>query len=128
LFLTTSDLTKKGNRLAVISDISCEPESKYNPLPFYTETNSFENPVQSIGEVDLIAIDNLPSYLPVDSSINFSEQLINHLNDLLSGNIHGTAWGQAANTFHEYSMNYIIENRMINHYENTNSKKYYNYC
>jgi saccharopine dehydrogenase (NAD+, L-lysine forming) len=125
-FLSVNDLTKKGNRLSVISDISCEPESKYNPLPFYKETNSFKNPTQSIADVDLIAIDNLPSYLPVDSSIHFSEQLITHLNDLLNGNI-STVWNAASNTFHEYSMNYIIENRIINVYENSYTKKYYHY-
>lgn len=124
-FLRAEDLLQSRNQLSVISDISCELESKYNPLPFYSETNSFENPTQTIGKVDLIAIDNLPSYLPLDSSIHFSEQLIAHLHDLLSGKINHSAWDRAANIFRNYSMNYIIENRITNYYENTNTKKYY---
>ena len=127
VFLTADDLIKTQKRLAVISDISCEPDSKYNPLPFYTETTSFENATQSLGEVDLISIDNLPSYLPVDSSIHFSEQLIAYLHGLLDGEVNDSVWSKANETFREYSMNYIIENRMIAHYENSNTKKYYNY-
>jgi alanine dehydrogenase len=124
-FLTENDLMKNDKRLSVISDISCEPDSKYNPLPFYTETTSFENPTQSIREVDLISIDNLPSYLPVESSMHFSEQLIPHLQGLLDEKIDYSAWSKAKETFCEYSMNYIIENKVFNNYENSNTKKYY---
>ena len=127
IFLTKEDLINNKINLSVISDISCEPDSKYHPLPFYKETTSFEMPTQAIGSVDLIAIDNLPSYLPVDSSIHFSGQLINHLIDLLSEDRENAVWHKAANTFNDYSLNYIIENRMANHYENTHSKKYYRY-
>lgn len=112
-FLTAKQL-EQTKKLSVISDISCEAESKYNPLPFYTETNSFENPAQSISDVELISIDNLPSYLPVDSSISFSEQLINHLSDLLAGNLHNPVWNAAANSYRENSMKYIIEKTFRN--------------
>jgi len=127
-FLSKQDLVKSKKKLSVISDISCELDSKYNPLPFYTKTTNFENPTQKIGDVDLIAIDNLPSYLPMNSSIHFSIQLITHLYELLNGNIQNTVWKNAVNIFNQYSMNYIIENRMVEHYENADTEKHYNYC
>jgi len=112
-FLTREQLANTEKKLSVISDISCEPESKYNPLPFYTENNSFEHPTQTISGVDLISIDNLPSYLPVDSSMHFSEQLITHLLELLAGDLHNNAWSAAAHSFHQNATQKTFYNNQL---------------
>ena len=59
----------------VIVDISCDYAKENNPLPFYKEATTWETPVYRWNEVSLIAIDNLPSLLPRESSIEFSRQL-----------------------------------------------------
>ena len=81
-FLTKTLLAKPG-LLSVIADISCDPNSTFNPLPIYNECTSFRNPTASIGllgkKLDLIAIDHLPSLLPTESSLDFSSQLLPYL-------------------------------------------------
>jgi len=59
----------------VVVDISCDYAKENNPLPFYKEATTWETPVYRWNEVSLIAIDNLPSLLPRESSIEFSRQL-----------------------------------------------------
>lgn len=81
-FLMPTDL-KGGTRLSVVSDVSCDPTSPGNPLPFYAEPTTWEAPFMTIQGVarafDLIAIDNLPSLLPRESSEDFAAQLLPHL-------------------------------------------------
>jgi saccharopine dehydrogenase (NAD+, L-lysine-forming) len=81
-FLMPTDL-KDGTRLSVVSDVSCDPTSPGNPLPFYEAPTSWTDPFLTINGVarafDLIAIDNLPSLLPRESSDDFAEQLLPHL-------------------------------------------------
>jgi saccharopine dehydrogenase (NAD+, L-lysine-forming) len=61
----------------VIVDISCDYNSKFNPIKIYNEKTSWENPVIYYNEfVSIIAIDNLPSLIPLESSNEFSEKMI----------------------------------------------------
>jgi saccharopine dehydrogenase (NAD+, L-lysine-forming) len=66
----------------IIVDISCDFTKKNNPVQLYYKNTTFEFPVYSYNEyVDIIAIDNLPSLLPKDSSDYFSDKFIELLLD-----------------------------------------------
>jgi len=71
------------SRLGVISDVSCDPFSDFNPLPLYGEPTCWNTPAISIcNKVDLIAVDNLPSLLPTEASIEFAGLLLPYLKTL----------------------------------------------
>ena len=82
-FVTREQLNTAARKLRVISDISCDPLGAYNPLPIYTRCTTFSQPAARIVEgdppLDLVAIDHLPSMLPVESSEDFSRQLAPYL-------------------------------------------------
>ena len=67
-------------RLTVIADVSCDPGSAYNPVPVYDRATSFDAPVIRVTAgpppLDVTAIDNLPSMLPVEASGDFAAQLL----------------------------------------------------
>ncbi len=91
-FLTTEMLQQEDRRLAIICDVSCDPYGDYNPLPIYNNCTTLLEPTLRIiddeNPLDLIAIDHLPSLLPVESSEDFCQQLLPHLlqlNDLNQG-------------------------------------------
>jgi saccharopine dehydrogenase (NAD+, L-lysine-forming) len=101
-FLTTADVADPVRRLRVIADVTCDVTSDCNVLPIYDDTTDWEQPVRRIrgGEqpLDIIAIDNLPSLLPVEASVDFSAQLLPHLLQL------GTAtspWLRCLEAFHD---------------------------
>jgi len=79
-FLTRDLLDQPDRRLSVIADVSCDPYGPHNPLPLYSSCTSLESPTLSLKDspapLDLIAIDNLPSLLPIESSQDFSAQLL----------------------------------------------------
>jgi len=69
-------------KLGIIGDIACDPDSDYNPIPIYNAPTSWSNPGLNIASnppLDVMAIDNLPSLLPKESSIDFAEQLFPYL-------------------------------------------------
>lgn len=83
-WLTGDLIRKEPRRLSVIVDISCDFENKFNPFPIYSRSTTFDDPALRILEqsdfgaclpLDVIAIPNLPSLLPLDSSVEFSKQL-----------------------------------------------------
>lgn len=66
----------KFDKLSVIVDISCDINAKNNPICLKYLGTTFETPVHKINDkIDIIAIDNLPSLLPKDSSEEFSAKL-----------------------------------------------------
>ncbi len=77
-FLTHADLDGP-RRLSVVSDVTCDVTSACNVLPVYTELTDWDRPVRRLRDgdrpADLIAIDNLPSLLPVEASRAFSAEL-----------------------------------------------------
>lgn len=78
VFVPKSALAAKRN-LSAIADVSCDPSSAYNPVPIYDRATSFDDPVVRVAEdpvLDVTAIDNLPSMLPVESSEDFAAQLL----------------------------------------------------
>jgi saccharopine dehydrogenase (NAD+, L-lysine-forming) len=84
-FISPEMLTERCT-LSIICDVSCDPSSKVNPLPIYTQTTTFDQPLLRVAKgshpIDLIAIDHLPSMLPTESSEDFSRQLCPHLLEL----------------------------------------------
>ena len=102
-FITTELLNSPGRKLGVICDVSCDPYGDYNPLPIYDRCTTFEDPVLRIVEgerpVDLIAIDHLPSLLPVESSEDFAEQLLPTL--MRIDKLDSGVWNRSSKVFHE---------------------------
>ena len=93
----TLDTLEQFDKLNLVVDISCDYNNKYNPLPIYNKLSTFDNPIIHINEkVDVIAIDNLPSLLPKDSSIYFSSNLVKILT-----NMEGKYWKTSINKFIE---------------------------
>ena len=76
----------------IIVDISCDYSKKNNPINIYNTPTTWENPVHNINIddifFDIIAIDNLPSLLPFESSNYFS----NKLYELLTHNTLSSYW------------------------------------
>jgi saccharopine dehydrogenase (NAD+, L-lysine-forming) len=78
LFFGPDDITK-ARKLRVITDISCDPTSSYNPVPVYDDVTTFEAPAMRVAKappLDVVAIDNLPSMLPLESSQDYASQLL----------------------------------------------------
>jgi saccharopine dehydrogenase (NAD+, L-lysine-forming) len=61
----------------VISDVSCDYTKYNNPINIYNNCTTWSEPVYSYNKyVDIIAIDNLPSLIPKESSDEFSSKLL----------------------------------------------------
>ncbi len=102
-FLTGAELELGERKLSVICDVSCDPTSELNPLPFYDSCTDFSDPCLRIIEgqpgLDLIAIDHLPSLLPAESSDDFSSQLLPSLLEI-EDDPHGV-WSRARQLFND---------------------------
>lgn len=87
-------------KLTAIGDVACDPDSDYNPVPVYDRATTWEEPALRVATdpvLDVMAIDNLPSMLPVESSEDYAAQLLPSLltlTDLTSG-----VWARAEDTF-----------------------------
>ena len=71
----TPDNIKLIKNNITIVDISCDYNNKLNPIRIYNNKTTFEEPVLRNNNINIIAIDNLPSLLPRESSIYFSNKL-----------------------------------------------------
>lgn len=73
-------------RLRVVGDVTCDVTSEANLLPVNTAVTTWDEPVRRFGDddnpLDVIAIDNLPSLLPLEASESFSAELTPLLPDL----------------------------------------------
>jgi saccharopine dehydrogenase (NAD+, L-lysine-forming) len=103
LFFGPSDIAK-DRKLRVITDVSCDPTSSYNPVPVYSDVTGFDAPALRVAEnppLDIVAIDNLPSMLPLESSQDYASQLL----PLLIGftNDEDGTWARAKAVFDEKS-------------------------
>jgi saccharopine dehydrogenase (NAD+, L-lysine-forming) len=90
-------------RLTVIGDIACDPDSDYNPVPIYSAATDWQAPVVRVAEdppLDVMAIDNLPSLLPVESSEDYATQLLPSL--LTLDRLGAGVWGRAKATFDDH--------------------------
>lgn len=99
-FVTPADRDNPARRLRVIGDIACDPDSDYNPVPVYDRATTWEAPALRVHDaplLDVMAIDNLPSMLPLESSEDFAEQLLPHLHGLRTDP--EGVWSRARATF-----------------------------
>ena len=89
--------------LSVIGDIACDPESDFNPVRVYDRTTTWAAPALRVHDappLDVTAIDNLPSMLPVESSHDYAAQLLPALLSL--DDDAGGVWARAEATFHDH--------------------------
>ncbi|MFD1508520.1 saccharopine dehydrogenase [Lacimonas salitolerans] len=95
-----ADAKTAARRLTAIGDIACDPTSDFSPVKVYDRTTTWAEPALRVHDappLDVMAIDNLPSMLPVESSQDYARQLLPsllELTDLASG-----VWGRARATF-----------------------------
>lgn len=86
--------------LSVIGDIACDPSSDFSPIKVYDRVTSWAEPalrVHDAPSLDVTAIDNLPSMLPIESSEDFAEQLLPTLQQLT--NLESGPWARAKADF-----------------------------
>jgi saccharopine dehydrogenase (NAD+, L-lysine-forming) len=94
-----------ARKLTVIGDIACDPTSDFSPIKVYDRATDWDAPalrVHDIPPLDVTAIDNLPSLLPVESSEDYAAQLLPSLltlSDLQSG-----VWGRAKAEYDRHSV------------------------
>ncbi|NRB20992.1 MAG: saccharopine dehydrogenase [Rhodobacteraceae bacterium] len=87
-------------QLSAIGDVACDPDSDYNPVPVYDRATTWQAPALRVASdpvLDVMAIDNLPSMLPVESSQDYGAQLLPSL--LTLDDLQAGVWGRAAASF-----------------------------
>lgn len=87
-------------KLSVIGDIACDPQSDFSPIKVYGSETTWGAPALRVHDdppLDVMAIDNLPSLLPAESSDDFAGQLLAHLGTL--DRIDAGVWGPAKQVF-----------------------------
>lgn len=90
--------------LTVIGDIACDPDSAFNPVPVYDRATTWANPALRVHDtppLDVMAIDNLPSMLPLESSEDYANQLLGTLK-ALDGDPDGI-WARARALFDQHT-------------------------
>lgn len=80
--ITEKDL-KYSTNLKVLSDVTCDFTSDHHMFPFYKTGTSFLKPTILCQGVSIIAIDHLPSLLPLESSRDFGKIFQHLLHELL---------------------------------------------
>lgn len=90
----------EDRRLSVIGDVACDPDSDYNPVPVYDRATTWDAPALRVHDtppLDVMAIDNLPSMLPLESSEDYAGQLLPTL--LTLGDLGDGVWVRAQAEF-----------------------------
>ena len=91
-------------KLTVIGDIACDPTSDFSPIKVYDRVTGWDAPALRVADnppLDVTAIDNLPSLLPVESSEDFAAQLLPSL--LTLGNLNAGVWARAKAEFDRHT-------------------------
>jgi saccharopine dehydrogenase (NAD+, L-lysine-forming) len=102
VFVPASALTG-ARRLSVIGDIACDPGSDFSPIKVYDRTTSWDVPALRVAAapvLDVTAIDNLPSLLPLESSEDYAGQLLPTL--LTLGDLDAPVWARARALFEQH--------------------------
>lgn len=87
-------------KLTVIGDIACDPTSDFSPIKVYDRATDWDAPALRVAEnppLDVTAIDNLPSLMPVESSEDYAAQLLPSLLTLTA--LETGVWGRARMEF-----------------------------
>lgn len=96
----SEEIIQNGQNLSIIGDIACDPGSMNNPIAVYNDVTTWSEPVTRVSEnpiLDVMAIDNLPSLLPLESSIDFASQLLPSLMEI--DKINESVWLRAYQTY-----------------------------
>lgn len=109
-FVTLADVAATGRQLRVIGDVTCDVTSDNNVLPLNRSVTTWDEPSRRFdapaatsttgasSALDVIAIDNLPSLVPLEASVSFSADFTPLLVDLA----HRTGpFASARNTFRQ---------------------------
>ena len=102
VFVPASAVTDP-RKLSVIGDIACDPTSDFSPVKVYDQTTTWDEPALRVHDappLDVMAIDNLPSMLPVESSQDFAAQLLPSL--LTLDTLQSGVWGRAKTEFDRF--------------------------
>eukprot|EP00040_Diaphanoeca_grandis_P003111 m.23791 g.23791 ORF g.23791 m.23791 type:complete len:370 (-) comp14360_c0_seq1:141-1250(-) len=80
-FLTEEILESDTRQLKVLVDVSCDTTNPNNPIPFANQATTFEVPAFTLTPskgpaISVIAIDHLPTMLPLESSKLYSADLL----------------------------------------------------
>lgn len=105
----TNDLidSTPDRKLTVICDVSCDPNSKNNPVPVYNHITSWAQPALRIRDdppLDVISVDNLPSVLALEASQTFASLLYPALLEYP----HGAGWAKAKVVFDERCLDLMV--------------------
>lgn len=98
-----ADTGVRPRRLSVIADIACDPDSDFSPIKVYDRTTTWKTPALRVHEdpvLDVTAIDNLPSMLPLESSEDYAAQLLPVLATLAQPD--APIWSRAAAIFRDH--------------------------
>jgi saccharopine dehydrogenase (NAD+, L-lysine forming) len=90
--------------LRLIGDIACDPGVPYSPVPLYDAATTWADPVVRVHAdpvLDIMAIDNLPSLLPLESAQDFAAQLLPYLATL--DRIEAGVWARARAEFERFA-------------------------
>ncbi|MCA2011694.1 saccharopine dehydrogenase [Cereibacter sphaeroides] len=91
-------------QLTAIGDVACDPGSDYNPVPVYDRATDWAQPVVRVHQnppLDVMAIDNLPSLLPIEASQDYAAQLLPSLSTL--DKIDQGVWARAKAEFDRFA-------------------------
>ncbi len=98
-----ADATTADRKLTAIGDIACDPDSDFSPIKVYDRVTDWAAPALRVHDtppLDVMAIDNLPSLLPVESSQDFAAQLLPSL--LTLDDLSGGVWARAEADFNTH--------------------------
>ena len=104
VFVPASAKTDPARKLTVIGDIACDPTSDFSPIKVYDRATDWDAPalrVHNTPPLDVTAIDNLPSLMPVESSQDYAAQLLPSL--LTLTDLGAGVWGRAKAEFDRHS-------------------------
>jgi len=98
----TNEMLNQPRNFTVMVDVSCDTSNPNNPVPIYNQTTTLHDPILKTRPnedvpLDVIAIDHLPSLIPLESSIEFSTALFPHLLECPSSDV----WKRAENLFNQ---------------------------
>lgn len=108
--LRTEDITwpqQPERALRMLSDVTCDLGSELNLVPVNQQATSWDEPIRVVPagdgngpDLQVIAIDNLPSLLPREASAAFSADLVPQLLTLAQGA--SPVWDRAAALYREH--------------------------
>ncbi len=104
VFVPAAAKADAARKLTVIGDIACDPTSEFSPIKVYDRATDWDAPALRVAErpvLDVTAIDNLPSLMPVESSIDYAAQLLPSI--LTLSDLNAGVWARAKADFDKHT-------------------------